>query len=129
MLNVIKKSIPPALTVVFNVVLITLFKKEFNIDPSLATTLIVIMTATTGFIFLFKLCKPFNVLRASMITILIGIFVYALLFWYDFFDLTSITFSTILLYIVFGTASIQIFTRLDNFTEYIINKVTNKVKK
>lgn len=129
MLNVIKKSIPPALTVVFNVVLITLFKKEFNIDTSLATTLIVIMTATTGFIFLFKLCKPFNVLRASMITILIGIFVYALLFWYDFFDLTSITFSTILLYIVFGTASIQIFTRLDNFTEYIINKVTNKVKK
>ena len=129
MLNVIKKSIPPALTVVFNVVLITLFKKEFNIDPSLATTLIVIMTATTGFIFLFKLCKPFNVLRASMITILIGIFVYALLFWYDFFDLTSITFSTILLYIVFGTANIQIFTRLDNFTEYIINKVTNKVKK
>lgn len=129
MLNVIKKSIPPALTVVFNVVLITLFKKEFNIVPSLATTLIVIMTATTGFIFLFKLCKPFNVLRASMITILIGIFVYALLFWYDFFDLTSITFSTILLYIVFGTASIQIFTRLDNFTEYIINKVTNKVKK
>lgn len=129
MLNVIKKSIPPALTVVFNVVLITLFKKEFNIDPNLATTLIVIMTATTGFIFLFKLCKLFNVLRASMITILIGIFVYALLFWYDFFDLTSITFSTILLYIVFGTASIQIFTRLDNFTEYIINKVTNKVKK
>lgn len=129
MLNVIKKSIPPALTVVFNVVLITLFKKEFNIDPSLATTLIVIMTATTGFIFLFKLCKPFNVLRASMITILIGIFIYALLFLYDFFDLTSITFSTVLLYIVFGAASIQIFTRLDSFTEYIINKVTNKVKK
>ena len=129
MLNVIKKSIPPALTVVFNVVLITLFKKEFDIDPNLASTLIVIMTATTGFIFLFKLCKPFNVLRASMITILIGIFVYALLFLYDFFDLTSITFSTVLLYIVFGAASIQIFTRLDSFTEYIINKMTNKVKK
>lgn len=123
MLNVIKKSIPPALTVVFNVVLITLFKKEFNIDPNLATTLIVIMTATTGFIFLFKLCKPFNVLRSSMITILIGIFIYSLLFLYDFFDLSSITFSTVLLYIVFGVASVQIFSRLDKLTEYVINKV------
>ena len=126
MLNVIKKSIPPALTVVFNVVLITLFKKEFNIDPDLATTLIVIMTATTGFIFLFKLCKPFNVLRASMITILIGIFIYSLLFLYSFFDLSSITFSTILLYVVFAIASVQIFTRLDSLTSYIIDKTLKK---
>lgn len=123
MLKVISKSIPAALTVVFNVILITLYKNAFNIDGNLASTLIVIMTGTTGFIFLFRLCKPFNVLRASMITILIGLFVYALMFWYSFFDLSQITFNTILLYILFAIASVHVFDRLNSLTKFIVKKI------
>ena len=59
-LKVVSKSVPAALTVVFNVVMIVLFKDHFNIDANLARTLIVIMTGTTGFIFLFRLCKHFK---------------------------------------------------------------------
>ena len=123
MLKVVSKSIPAALTVVFNVILITLYKNAFNIDGNLASTLIVIMTGTTGFIFLFRLCKPFNVLRASMITILIGLFVYALMFWYSFFDLSQITFNTILLYILFAIASVHVFDRLNSLTRFIVKKI------
>ncbi len=121
-LKVVSKSVPPALTVVFNVVMIVLFKDHFNIDANLASTLIVIMTGTTGFIFLFRLCKPFNTLRASLVTFLIALFIYILIFWYDFFDLSQITFNTILLYILFAIASVHIFDRLNTFVKFIVGK-------
>lgn len=121
-LKVVSKSVPAALTVVFNVVMIVLFKDHFNIDANLASTLIVIMTGTTGFIFLFRLCKPFNTLRASLVTFLIALFIYILIFWYDFFDLSQITFNTILLYILFAIASVHIFDRLNTFVKYIVGK-------
>lgn len=121
-LKVVSKSVPPALTVVFNVVMIVLFKDHFNIDANLASTLIVIMTGTTGFIFLFRLCKPFNTLRASLVTFLIALFIYILIFWYDFFDLSQITFNTVLLYILFAIASVHIFDRLNTFVKYIVGK-------
>ena len=121
-LKVVSKSVPAALTVVFNVVMIVLFKDHFNIDANLASTLIVIMTGTTGFIFLFRLCKPFNTLRASLVTFLIALFIYILIFWYDFFDLSQITFNTTLLYILFAIASVHIFDRLNTFVKYIVGK-------
>lgn len=122
-LKVVSKSVPPALTVVFNVVMIVLFKDHFNIDANLASTLIVIMTGTTGFIFLFRLCKPFNTLRASLVTFLIALFIYILIFWYDFFDLSQITFNTILLYILFAIASVHIFDRINTFVKFIVGKI------
>ncbi len=123
MFKVISKSIPPALTVVFNVVMIVLFRQQFNIDPDLTSTLIVIMTGTTGFIFLFRLCKPFNLLRGALVTILIAMFIYVIMFWYDFFDLSQINFNTILLYIVFGICSIYIFDKLNSLMSIIMKKL------
>ena len=126
LLKVVSKSVPPALTVVFNVILITLFKDQFNIDANLTSTLIVIMTATTGFIFLFRLCKPFNLLRSVMVTTLIALFIYSLIFLYDFFDLSQITFKTILLYIVFLICSVHVYDRLNKFMRYLVGRVSKE---
>ena len=126
LLKVVSKSVPPALTVVFNVILITLFKDQFNIDANLTSTLIVIMTGTTGFIFLFRLCKPFNLLRSVMVTTLIALFIYSLIFLYDFFDLSQITFKTILLYIVFLICSVHVYDRLNKFMRYLVGRVSKE---
>lgn len=126
MLKVISKSIPPALTVVFNVVMIVLFREQFNLDSNLTSTLIVIMTGTTGFIFLFRLCRPFNLLRGSLLVFLIALFIYILMFWYDFFDLSQITFSTMLLYIVFAICSVYIFDKLNGFVSFIVRKISKE---
>lgn len=123
MLKVISKSIPPALTVVFNVVMIVLFKRQFNLDADLTSTLIVIMTGTTGFIFLFRLCKPFNIVRTVLLTILILLFNYIIFFCYDFFDLSQINFNTIILYIVFGFCSIYVFDKLNKIVTYLSAKI------
>ena len=84
------------------------------------------MTGTTGFIFLFRLCKPFNLLRSVMVTTLIALFIYSLIFLYDFFDLSQITFKTILLYIVFLICSVHVYDRLNKFMKYLVGRVSKE---
>ena len=122
MLKVVGKSIPPALTVVFNVVMITLFKEAFNLDSDLTSTLIVIMTSTTGFINLFRMSRPFNWFRGLLYFVLLNIFIYVILYQSAFFYLSQINFKTILLYTVFAICSIWVFDKLNNITAFILKK-------
>ena len=122
MLKAVGKSIPPALTVVFNVVMITLFKEAFNLDSDLTSTLIVIMTSTTGFINLFRMSRPFNWFRGLLYFVLLSIFIYVILYQSAFFYLSQINFKTILLYTVFAICSIWVFDKLNNITAFILRK-------
>ena len=123
MLKVVGKSLPAALTVVFNVVMIVLYRGQFHLDSNLTSTLIVIMTGTTGFIFLNRLCRPFNAFRACLFGFLVLLFVYVIMFQSEFFDLSQISYGTIILYIVFAFASMWIFDKLNTLTEFIIKRI------
>ena len=128
MLKVISKSFPAALTVVFNVVMIVLYKNYFEISETITSTLIVLMTGTTGFIFLYRLCKPFNILRSILLVSLISIFIYMVFRQYKFFDLNQINNGTILLYIVFAICSIYIFDKLNLVVKFILDKFDKSTK-
>ena len=120
MLKVVSKSIPPALTVVFNVIMILLFRNQFNIDADLTSTLIVIMTGTTGFINLSRICRPFNTFRTILYTILLSLFLYVIVYHSSFFYLSQINFNTILLYSVFYICSIWVFDKLTLGVDFIL---------
>ena len=120
MLKVVSKSIPPALTVVFNVIMILLFRNQFNIDVDLTSTLIVIMTGTTGFINLSRICRPFNTFRTILYTILLSLFLYVIVYHSSFFYLSQINFNTILLYSVFYICSIWVFDKLTLGVDFIL---------
>ena len=123
MLKVVGKSVPAALTVVFNVVMIVLFREHFAIDHDLTATLIVIMTGTTGFIYLSRLCRPFNWFRGVLFCGLVSLFTYIVMFQSDFFDLSQVSFNTVLLYIVFAICSIWIFDKLNRGIDFILKKL------
>ena len=123
MLKVVGKSVPAALTVVFNVVMIVLFREQFSIDHDLTSTLIVIMTGTTGFIYLYRLCRPFNWFRGVLFGFLITLFTYVVMFQSDFFDLSQVNFKTILLYIVFAFSSMWIFDKLNRGIDFVLKKL------
>lgn len=132
MLKVISKSFPAALTVVFNVVMIVLYKNYFEISETITSTLIVLMTGTTGFIFLYRLCKPFNILRGTLLVSLISIFIYMVFRQYKFFDLNQVNNGTMLLYIVFAICSVYIFDKLNLVVKFILDKFdksTTNIKK
>lgn len=128
MLKVVSKSFPAALTVVFNVVMIVLYKNYFDISENITSTLIVMMTATTGFIFLYRLCKPFNLLRGGLLVFLISLFVFMLLRYNEFFDLSQVNSGTMLLYVVFAICSIYIFDKLNLVVHFILNKFDKDYK-
>lgn len=123
MLKVVGKSLPAALTVVYNVVLIVLFREQFNIAHNLTETLIVIMTGTTGFIFLSRICRPFNIFRGILFTSLIMLFTYTVMFQYEFFDLSQVNFNTIILYIVFAFSSMWVFDKLNRGVDFLLKKL------
>lgn len=122
MLKVVSKSFPAALTVVFNVVMIVLYKNYFDIGENITSTLIVLMTGTTGFIFLYRICRPFNILRGTLLVTLIISFIYMIFRQYTFFDLKQVNNGTVLLYIVFSICSVYIFDKLNILVGFILKK-------
>ena len=90
-LNVIRQSIPAALTMTANIVLLCALSKPLGLSNQDMSTLAVELTCLTGFVMLFKISTPFNGLRGALFGVLLSGFVASLLFLGDFFALTAIT--------------------------------------
>lgn len=129
MLNVISKSIPAALIVVFNIIMVTFFRNLFDFSSDLSSFLFVSLTGMTGFIFLYRLCTPFNGLRKLLYGFLILGFSYCVLFQYKFFNISTITFRTILIYIILSICSLFLFDKLIRITNYLFRKLKAKINK
>ena len=123
LLKIVSKSLPTALTVVFNIVLVTIFANVFHLDEGLETSLCVFLTAITGFIHLYKICKPFNVIRVSLLTLMILGFLYCAIFQNEFFSLSPMTPTSCLIGFVLTIDSLYIFRRLN----YFISKAFHKL--
>ena len=123
LLKIVSKSLPTSLTVVFNIILVTLCASIFQIPASLETSLCVFLTAMTGFIHLFKICKPFNFLRTSLFIIMILGFLYCAVFQSTFFSLSPMTLTSTLLFIILTIDSLFIFHILN----YLISKQFHKL--
>ena len=119
------KSFPAALTVVFNIVIIKLFERQFALNSDLCDTLNVFLTAATGFIFLNHLCKPYNYLRATLMLILLISFGYCAIYAYSFFNISYINQDTILVFIVLYICSLFIFDKLRSLSNFILSKTNN----
>ena len=127
-LKIFKNSIPAGVTVFLNIVIIVLFEKAFNLDQSIVNALAVLITGTTGFIHLYKVSKPFNLLRKVLFIVLLTTFIYGAFFQYNFFDLASLNLKIALitfLLIIFSFYSYDIIQTLINF----INRKVNEKKK
>ena len=90
-LNVIRQSIPAALTMTANIVLLCALSGPLGLSSQDMSTLAVVLTCLTGFVMLFKISTPFNGLRGALFGVLLSGFVASLLFLQDFFALTAIT--------------------------------------
>ena len=107
------------MTVFFNIIIILLFKINFNLDDSLTNALAVMVTGATGFIHLHHVSRPFNALRIILFTVLLIVFTYGALFMNEFFVLKE--FNTQIGLILFLLIIFSIFSY--NFLESIVNKI------
>lgn len=120
--KILGKSLPVSLTVVFNIIVITILQKIFNLSFELTSTLSVLLTSITGFIYLFKICKPFNTYRISLYIFLLIGFISCSYIGHDFFNISSLNLKTIIICITLSMCSIFIYKFLNKLCEKIILK-------
>ncbi|WP_286167166.1 cation-translocating P-type ATPase [Clostridium sp. D33t1_170424_F3] len=89
--NVIKKSLPGALTMVANILLLTGVSLFLGFTDQQISTLAVILTGFTGLLTLLKVCLPFNLLRGALYVFLASGFILAMLFFRPLFSLVGLT--------------------------------------
>ena len=120
--NVLKKSIPTALTIVTNIMLIMVFPSFIRLTTDEVSTLCVIMTGIVGFMLLYRISVPFNRLRRFLFFSLISLFVFEIVVFREFFSLTIISPTMVLLIAALFSFSAFMF---NCFTDFF-NKLTRK---
>ncbi len=125
-INVLKKSIPSAVTIVLDVLIAMLFAHLFKFSSQETSTMAILLVAFTGFILLFKLCYPFSKLRLLLYIALISIFVICIIFLRVFFDLVLLKPFMMLLFGSLCLLDIAIFTELSSLFDKKITKYEKK---
>ena len=122
LLKIVSRSLPTALTVIFNVILVTCFSTVFNLSYDLQSTICVYLTAITGFIYLYKICYPFSVVRRILFFVLFNGFLYSVIYQYNFFSLLPISYTSLLITFVLSIDSLYIYKKLNHFITLLFHK-------
>ena len=122
--NVLKKSIPTALTIVTNVLIIVLLPNIIRLTEAEVSTLCVILTGLTGFMLLYRISLPFNKLRRGLFIILFILFVLEVIFLRNLFSLVILNLKLLVLILALFMIAIVFFNL---FTE-LFYKVSKKIK-
>ena len=124
-LKIFKNSIPAGVTVFLDIIIILLFKIAFDLPDEIVNALAVLLTGTTGFIHLYRISKPFNLLRTALFTFLLLGFIYGIMFQYEFFNLVAFNLKIALIFfllVVFSVNSYDLLHKLLNFISKIYNR-------
>ena len=116
--NVISKSIPTALTVIVNIIMVLIINNFVEFPLSVYSTICVILTVLTGFMLLIKISRPFNLLRGILLISLIAIFAGCCVIFTEWFAIV-LPKEYIQITILLSTVSI--------FNFIIFNSISNKM--
>ena len=125
-LKIFKNSIPASITVFLNIIILILFKIAFDIPNDIVNALAVLLTGTTGFIHLYKISKPFNILRTLLFIILLSGFLYGSMFQYSFFNLVGMNLQIALIFFLLIVFSINSYKLITKFIAFITKLINNR---
>ncbi len=120
--NVLENSVPAAITVIINILIIQLAGKSFNLKLTETSTMSVLLTGVVGFILLIKVSKPLNWKKNLMIGILIAGFLSCFTVLKDFFDFESLFTRNVFFYLPLVFLSKESFKFLNSIVVYIKGK-------
>lgn len=124
--SVFSKSIPSALTIVFNILVIMLANKLFHFSDDQVSTMCVFMNGFVGFRLLYQLCRPFNLLKKTLFISMIILMLLQCVFLREFYSLVWPNFRMMVL--LGGLMIVSLFAfRL--FTYFIEWRIRCKEKK
>lgn len=122
--NVLKHSLPSALTIVLNIIIITICKILFKMPYEMSSTLAVFMTGFVTFMLLYRICKPFNKFRISLIVSMFTIFILGFFLLKDVFSFVNFNLPMILIVLVCIGISYYFYKFLDDELKLILEKIS-----
>ena len=120
--NIIGKSLPGAITMILNVIAIVVVASTLGIDNSLISTMCVLMAGTVGFILLYKLSLPFNLGRNILFISMLSLFVIAVIFYRNVFDIAVLGPYFMILYVILAVLSVVSFTYISIGIDKLLHK-------
>lgn len=127
--NVLKKAIPPAITIVINILIIIFISKVLKLTYTQTSTLSVLMTGYTSFILLFKVCQPFNNLRKVLFGSMLFIFIFGIVKLKSIFSFSSFTLPMIFTATLCIITSHYFYHLMENILQKILIKVSDNREK
>ena len=128
-LNILKKALPGGITIVLNIIIVIVLATVFHIENEQISTMCVILVSMTGFILLFKICSPFNLLRKFLFITLLIMYVGLSFGLAEFFEFVLLKPILVIYLILLFIVDIGLFTVLSDAIEKIINKYQEKIIK
>ncbi len=128
LLKILAKSLPTALTVLFNIVIVSAFSSVFGLSYELQSSISVILTTITGLLYLYKLCCPLNYFRGTLFGVMFIGFIYCLFFQPTFFNLLPMDKVSFLIVLVLAIDSFYIYKLLNYAITALFNKFDNTIK-
>lgn len=126
-INVISKAIPSGITTVVNILLLVFVASLLNIPNEQTSTIAVIITAYTAILLIYRISKPLNFLRKSLLVLLTGIFLVMILtpIGRSIFSLEWLTPNSLLILLPLMYISTRLFKLLSNLLNMVIKKKSN----
>ncbi|MCM1371141.1 MAG: HAD-IC family P-type ATPase [Clostridium sp.] len=130
LINIFSKAFPTALTIVINILVTVIVGNLLNLTDEQISTLSVILIGFVGFMHIYLVSKPLNLLRSSLLIVLVSIFMVGIVGLRNLFSLTFITPYLLLLTTLLLGLTLLIFVFMTNiFHKYIykfIKKISDK---
>lgn len=120
--NILRISVPGALTVVFSILILQLAGIWFDLPSGEVSTMCVLLTGMIGFQVLLRVAHPLDLKKKAMIIFLFIAFLACFLFFGDFFMLTSLFNRNVFFYLPLILGSRSIF----NFMSLLMTRVNYK---
>lgn len=122
--NVISKAIPSGLTTVINIVILVFLTGLFNIERTQVSTLAVIVTAYTAMLLIYRISKPLNLFRKTLISILSTLFIMSLFIplTRNFYSLDILRPNSVIILVIVMYLSTKLFWIFSNMLNYFLKR-------
>lgn len=124
--NVFKMATPAGITVFLSVSALLIFGDVMNIEQSSLSTAAAGLVALVEFMILARVAKPMTKMHLAMLIGLVAGFFYAIIFHNELFGISSMTWQTMLLLIVFLIATQAVFRYFYRFTTFVGMLITKE---
>lgn len=126
-INVTSVAFPTSITIIFNIILLLITSEIINMPQKDISTIAVLLLGTTGFMHIYRISYPLNLIRTSLLIAMIISFLIAIFGFENLFSLSILNRELIAIYLILALFSYLFFSIITKIFEKYIYKI--KIRK